>query len=104
MTTSKMYNKGLRCKGRGFNCDGCNDKNECIEYEVTPFLNYQEIEHRPITKLLNSEEIEKIEEFICERICFNDLCPIGDKDCDNCSDCIKQALTEINNNKTKERY
>jgi len=34
MTTQIMYDKGLRCKGRGFNCEGCRDKNECIEYEI----------------------------------------------------------------------
>ena len=32
MTTKEMYDKGLRCKGRGFNCNGCKDKNLCVEY------------------------------------------------------------------------
>jgi hypothetical protein len=32
MTTQEMYNSGLRCKGRSFNCPGCKDKDECVEY------------------------------------------------------------------------
>ena len=34
MTTQVMYDHGLRCKGKGFNCENCRDKNECIEYEI----------------------------------------------------------------------
>lgn len=37
MTTQSMYDKGLRCRGRGFNCLGCKNKNECIEYINTEF-------------------------------------------------------------------
>jgi hypothetical protein len=32
MTTQEMYDNGLRCKGRGFNCPGCKDKSGCVEY------------------------------------------------------------------------
>jgi hypothetical protein len=32
MTTQEMYDNGLRCKGRGFNCPGCKDKFSCVEY------------------------------------------------------------------------
>jgi hypothetical protein len=32
MTTKKMYDDGLRCKGRGFNCPGRKEKEECVEY------------------------------------------------------------------------
>ena len=34
MTTQAMYDHGLRCKSKGFNCENCRDKNECIEYEI----------------------------------------------------------------------
>ena len=37
MTTKEMFDKGLRCKGRGFNCNGCKEKDSCEEYvEVDP--------------------------------------------------------------------
>jgi hypothetical protein len=32
MTTQKMYDEGLRCRGRGFNCSTCNGKSNCVEY------------------------------------------------------------------------
>lgn len=32
MTTQAMYDDGLRCKGKGFNCPECKDKNQCVEY------------------------------------------------------------------------
>jgi hypothetical protein len=34
MTTQAMYNEGLRCKGRGFNCKDCKSKDACVEYVV----------------------------------------------------------------------
>jgi len=34
MTTQIMYDKGLRCKGRGFNCEGCRDKNTHQHYNL----------------------------------------------------------------------
>ena len=32
MTTQAMYDNGLRCKGKGFNCRGCHNANNCVEY------------------------------------------------------------------------
>ena len=32
MITEKMKDKGFECKGQGFNCYRCKDKNECIDY------------------------------------------------------------------------
>lgn len=32
MTTQAMYDNGLRCKGKGFNCSGCKNKDDCVEY------------------------------------------------------------------------
>lgn len=34
MTTQAMYNKGLRCRSRGF-CFLCKDTNGCVEYVNT---------------------------------------------------------------------
>ncbi|ACA57390.1 MULTISPECIES: hypothetical protein [Clostridium] len=32
MITKGLKDKGLICKGKGFNCPNCKDKNECIDY------------------------------------------------------------------------
>lgn len=32
MTTKEMYDKGLHCKGQGFNCHDCASKINCVEY------------------------------------------------------------------------
>lgn len=32
MTTQAMYDNGLRCRGKGFNCNVCKDSDECVEY------------------------------------------------------------------------
>ena len=34
MTTKAMYDKGLRCRGKGF-CDSCKNKTDCVEYVST---------------------------------------------------------------------
>ena len=34
MKTQIMYDKGLRCKGKDFNCEGCKDKDRCVEYGI----------------------------------------------------------------------
>ena len=39
MTTQKMYDEGLRCKGKGLNCTGCKDKKECVECIETDINN-----------------------------------------------------------------
>lgn len=33
MTTQKMYDEGLRCRGKGFNCNGCSHTSTCVEFE-----------------------------------------------------------------------
>lgn len=33
MITQELRDKGISCKGRGFNCSTCKGKNECIDYE-----------------------------------------------------------------------
>ena len=33
MTTQEMYDKGYRCRGRGFNCNGCSQRGSCVEIE-----------------------------------------------------------------------
>lgn len=36
MITKVIKSKGISCKGRGFNCNDCKDKLNCIEYEDCP--------------------------------------------------------------------
>ena len=33
MITKEMYEDGIRCKGKRFNCETCNSFNNCVEYE-----------------------------------------------------------------------
>jgi 5'(3')-deoxyribonucleotidase len=32
MVTQELKDKGIHCRGQGFNCYNCKDKNDCIEY------------------------------------------------------------------------
>jgi len=32
MTTQEMFDEGIHCRGRGFNCCGCKERDECVEY------------------------------------------------------------------------
>jgi hypothetical protein len=33
MITEEMKKNGIHCRGQGFNCYNCKDKNKCLEYE-----------------------------------------------------------------------
>lgn len=36
MITQEMKDKGIRCKGKGFNCPNCKDRKECVDAEYNP--------------------------------------------------------------------
>ena len=33
MITQEMKDKGIRCRGKGFNCPNCKDRKECVDAE-----------------------------------------------------------------------
>ena len=35
-----MKDKGIHCRGQGFNCYNCKDKSKCVEYEECPELKF----------------------------------------------------------------
>ena len=36
MITQEMKDKGIRCRGKGFNCPNCKDRKECVDAEYNP--------------------------------------------------------------------
>lgn len=76
MITKEIKEKGILCKGKGFNCDGCNDKNTCIEYTPTPFINMSNlISYETLAKhiKLAIKEFEKFNNITIEGYSFEDL-------------------------------
>lgn len=47
MISKEMYDNGLRCKGKGFNCPTCKDIINCVEYEKpTKLINIKNKRYR----------------------------------------------------------
>ena len=78
MIIQEMYDKGIRCKGRGFNCNGCKDKNVCIEYTdngfdfsklTTKYIKLRCDKHHCDTDFLVKINDEFVQDFYCCPIC-----------------------------------
>lgn len=63
MVTQEMKDKGIHCKGQGFNCYNCKDKNECVEYVECEPLKQSEYTHTHKFKTITDiKEIDRIRE------------------------------------------
>lgn len=61
MTTKEMYDKGVRCKGAGFNCLGCEDKNNCVESitYISELQHIREKNRKRYSLLYNNSDVKK---------------------------------------------
>lgn len=58
MITQELKDSGYSCRGKGFNCYGCKDKNRCVDYIPNP--NFENTLNLSLNNTNNSIKIIKI--------------------------------------------
>lgn len=63
VVTEELKDRGISCKGRGFNCHNCKDSNRCVDYE--------EVNTKEYTTQEVIASIEDGQEYVCTGIGYN---------------------------------